>query len=238
MGRLHTTTGMVLTTQKYGETSVIARIFTADFGLQGYFIPSVRTARARHKAALLQPLTVLSMVVYHKPQGGLQRINELKCLQPSLVGMGMGTVHKSSVALFISEILAKVLCEGAPQPELFCWALTHLQELQGPVSSLPQFVLRFLLQLAQGLGVGVTSGTALATALQPTASRRTLSLQEQQLVDALLRGDAQLDLSTTHYRVLLEALLHLLQHHAGLRTPIQSLAVLQTVYADSNSELP
>src|SRR5471030_912859 len=41
---IYSTKGIVLRTVKYGETSVIAAIFTEVFGIQSYIVNGVRTA--------------------------------------------------------------------------------------------------------------------------------------------------------------------------------------------------
>ena len=39
----HKTTGIVLRTVKYGETSVISTVYTALFGVQSYIVKGVKT---------------------------------------------------------------------------------------------------------------------------------------------------------------------------------------------------
>ena len=75
---LHKTKGIVLKTIPFRESSVVATIYTEKFGRQSYIINSVRTAKGGGKAALLQPLTVLDLVVYKHEQKKLERISEMK----------------------------------------------------------------------------------------------------------------------------------------------------------------
>ncbi|MFT3936946.1 MAG: recombination protein O N-terminal domain-containing protein [Chitinophagaceae bacterium] len=61
MSTIHHTKGIVLRTVKYGETSVIASIYTELFGLQSYLVNGVRTSSKKGpgKASLFQPGSIL-----------------------------------------------------------------------------------------------------------------------------------------------------------------------------------
>src|ERR1700712_2316525 len=80
MASVHKTTGIVLRTIKYGETSVIAAIYTELFGLQSYLVNGVRTSSKKGpgRASLFQPGAILDLVVYHSELKNLQRIKEFK----------------------------------------------------------------------------------------------------------------------------------------------------------------
>ena len=74
---LQNTQGIVLRSVKYGETSLITSVFTEKQGVQSYMVQGVRTSKAKtNKAALLQPATLLDLVIYQKPQVNLQRLKE------------------------------------------------------------------------------------------------------------------------------------------------------------------
>ena len=71
------TKGLVLNYIKYGDSSIICKIFTDSFGLQSYIINGIRNSKSKN-IALYQPLNILNMVVYHKKSSGIQRIKEAK----------------------------------------------------------------------------------------------------------------------------------------------------------------
>ena len=75
---LHKTRGIVLSTTEYGETSIVARIYTEVFGLQSYLVNSVRKKNAKIHANVFQSLTPVEMVVHHKERPGLQRISDIR----------------------------------------------------------------------------------------------------------------------------------------------------------------
>jgi DNA repair protein RecO (recombination protein O) len=79
---LNKTKGIVIQYMKYRESSLLVTIYTAEFGICSYVENGVRSAKAKHKIALFQPLTLLELEVYHKPGKGLHRISEAKCYYP------------------------------------------------------------------------------------------------------------------------------------------------------------
>ena len=56
------TRAIVLRTHKYGETSLIAELYTEQKGLRKYVVNGVRSAKAKTKANLLQGMTLLEVV--------------------------------------------------------------------------------------------------------------------------------------------------------------------------------
>lgn len=152
---LHTTQGIVLGYIKYHETSVIVKIFTAAFGLQTYIIQGVRKKDAKYKIALFQPLTLLDMVVYHKPQRSIQRIAEAHCHRPNtdiLIN-----IKKATIAIFIAELLSKAVCEEEANEKLFHFLWQSVICLNEQVVHYECFHLIFMLQLSHYLGFGIST---------------------------------------------------------------------------------
>ncbi len=149
---LHKTRGIVLRVVKYGDTSVIAGIFTELFGIQSYIVNGVRSAKPQAaKGNLLQPGNILEMVVYHHEQKQLQRISEFKMayIYTSL----HYNVVKNTVALYIIELLQKCLKQPEQQLDLYYFAENTLQLLDGsepPIAA--NLPLYFTLKLAEMLG--------------------------------------------------------------------------------------
>jgi DNA repair protein RecO (recombination protein O) len=144
------TQGIVLHSFRYGETSIIARIFTRDLGMQSFLVPGVRKTRSRVKMNLFQPLTPVELVVYFKEGGGLLRIKEVSCPEP--LKTIPYTILKSAVAMFLSEVLAKSLKEQDPNAELFAFLEEAVGILDRAAESIADFHMVFLLQLSSYLG--------------------------------------------------------------------------------------
>ena len=147
---LHNTLGIVLKTVKYGETSLIAKVYTQQFGLQSYMINSVRTTQSKHKAALLQPLSLLEMVVYHKKNKNIQNLKEIK---PAYLFTQLPfDVLRSSLALFVSEILHKTLKEEEPNEQQFNFIYQFIVFLDQTPMLLANLHLVFLTELSTYIG--------------------------------------------------------------------------------------
>lgn len=147
---LEKTSGIVLHSFRYGETSIIARVFTRELGLQSYMIPGVRKTKAKIRQNLFQPLTLVDLVVYHKKRGGLQHIKEISC--PSSYQSIPFDILKSSIAIFLSEMLTKSLKEQDPNPDMFDYISDALLFLDKTHQRVSDFHLVFLLRISQFLG--------------------------------------------------------------------------------------
>ncbi len=150
MPSLYNTRGIVLHHVKYGETSIVARIYTEKFGLQSYMIKGVRTKKARIPYSLFQPGTLLEMVVYRNEKHTLQHVRDTRC--EYLYTTALHDIRKSAVLLFMTDILYKTIREEEENQELFDFihhSLVGLDEVAGQASN---FHLVFLVRLARFLG--------------------------------------------------------------------------------------
>lgn len=147
---LHKTRGIVLQTISYSDTSVIARIYTEEFGLQPYMVNGARGKRAKIKASVLQPLSLVEMVVYHKEKSSLQRISEIRNNQP-FTSIPYNIV-KTSIAIFLNELLCKAIKEEEPNARLFEFLHSSVQILDLEPESCSNFHLCFMIQLSKYLG--------------------------------------------------------------------------------------
>lgn len=236
----------MLRTVKYGETSLIANIFTATFGVQSYLIQGIRQPSARGRgtrAGLLQPASLLDMVVYHRPGKNLQRIREFVPAQ--LFHSIQEEVVKNSVAIFSAELLLRLLPEGAPVPELFDFAAAYLRQLDArPVRDAGNFPLWFVVQCASQLGFplqGAYSNSTPWLSLQAggftaeaPATSHAVTTQDAALLSMLLEATTvddmvgiRLDAAARHR--LLEWWLDYLHRHTDHMTPVKSLKILQEV---------
>jgi DNA repair protein RecO (recombination protein O) len=147
---LHKTRGIVLKTTDYGENSVIVQVFTEKLGLQSYIINGVKKPKAKISRNMLQPLHLLDMVVYHKNTGNVQRIAELKN-SPVLQTIPYDII-KSSIALFLNEVLYKSIRQQTADENLFDFVFSAIEWLDHQTTALANFHLLFLIQLTRYLG--------------------------------------------------------------------------------------
>ena len=152
---IHSTKGIVLRTIKYGETSIIAHIFTELFGIQSYLINGARTSGKTSKAHFFQPASFLEMQVYHNDLKNLQRIKDLKW--SVLYKNIFSDVVKNSVALFMVELLQKSLKQPETNEGLFQFCEDAFLQLDiADIEVTANFPIYFSLQIAQILGFGLS----------------------------------------------------------------------------------
>lgn len=233
------TRGVVLNYIKYRETSIIARVYTEQLGLQSYIINSVRTQRKGSRIALFQPFTLLDMVVYTSRQGGLTRISEYKTAHP--FHSIPFDIRKSSMVLFLSEVVSRTVKEEEENSPLFQFlyhAILAFDELE---EGFENFHLVFLLQLSHHLGFGPTSGKEIveqvafsANAQSATSAPSVLALQAyEEYFDELLHDPARATIPNGRVRrELLAVLVRYYQLHVDRLGEIKSLSILSEVLAE------
>lgn len=224
---LSKTQGIVISYLRYRETSILVNIYTAEMGICSYIENGVRSTKAKHKMALFQPLTLLDLEVYHKPGKGLHRISEAKCFFP--YQSIPFDIAKSSLALFLSEVLSKVLKEEEANPALFEFLCQSLQYLDRAAANFENFHLQFLWQLAAFLGFGAGSAAEFYQQLK-VAGYIVPSFTE---LDSLIHTEYghPIVLHRADRRELLSGMLHYYQLHMENFGEIRSLQILQEVLA-------
>lgn len=145
----HKTKGIVIKVVRYGETSIIAGIYTELFGMQSYLVNGVRIAskKGAGRANLFQPAAILDLIVYHQDLKNLQRIKEFKWAH--IYDQLFFNVFKNSVALFMIEMLQRSLKQPEPNPDLFHFiedAFLHLDHASD--AEVANFPLYFALHLS------------------------------------------------------------------------------------------
>ncbi|HKI90094.1 MAG TPA: DNA repair protein RecO [Draconibacterium sp.] len=147
---LATTEGIVLHFIKYGESSVIATIYTREFGRQSFLINAARSKKSKNKASLLQPLFLVDVVTYQKQTREIQRIKEIKSHQTyQYIPFD---IVKSTQVIFLAEMLYKTIGEEESFPEMFEFIQHTLLYFDLMEKGSANFHLWFLLRLTEYLG--------------------------------------------------------------------------------------
>ena len=146
------TRGIVLNYIKYGDTSIICKIYTEQFGLQSYIINGIRNSKSKN-IGLFQPLNILDLVVYHKKTSGLQRIKESK------LDYAYKTLHldmkKISVCFFLSEFLNRISQNDDYQKDNFDFIKDSLIVFDRLEVNYSNFHIQFLIKLSKYFGIDI-----------------------------------------------------------------------------------
>lgn len=145
-----TTKAIVLSSLKYGDTSLIVKAFTESDGIKSYLLKGVLSSKkGKLKPAYFMPLMQLEIVANHRNKGTLESIREVK------VSMPYQSLHtnivKNSVVLFLAEMLGNGIQEEEQDQGLFNYLEYALHWLDVHPPS-PNFHILFLLNLTKFLG--------------------------------------------------------------------------------------
>ena len=236
------TRGIVLSYLKYRETSIIARVYTERLGVQSYVVNGVRKAKPPGRIALFQPFTLLELVAYvARGSSSLTRLSEYRCAE--LLTTLPYEVQKSSVVLFLSEVVGRAVREEEQNEPMFQFLHDSILAFDQQSTGTENFALTFLLRLATYLGFGVSNGAELTDQVvmaghAPTAKGATgpanMRLREfEGYFDELLRDPATSTIPNGRVRFeLLNVLIRYYQLHVEQLGDIRSLAILSEVLAE------
>jgi DNA repair protein RecO (recombination protein O) len=147
------TDAVVLSSIKYGDSSLIARCYCKEIGLKSFLLKGILSSKKGGlKKSLFQPLSIIRLITQIKndQQVGLLFIKEAQLGFP-LIEIP-SDIKKNTVALFLSEILTRVISEeGSPNGSLYHFIEKNVIKFETEAFS-AQFHLKFMLELTQELG--------------------------------------------------------------------------------------
>ena len=135
---------------KQGESSIIAKIFTEEKGLQSFIVKGVRAKKAKRKLGLFQPLQLLNINATLITKNSLQYISEIT-IAHNQVSDGID-MKKNFISIFVAEVISKVLLETEKDKALFKFIWELKNNLSNYEKINPNFPLIFLIGLSEQLG--------------------------------------------------------------------------------------
>lgn len=239
---LEKTKGIVLHTIKYSENSLILVVYTEEFGRQSYMLSGIHSKKNSVSKKMIQPLSLLSIEVYYKSSRELQKIKEYKSLSP-LAGLHSSIV-KTTIGLFIAEILYRTIKEEENNPALFSFLLNSIQYLDFADKGVENFHLVFLILLSKFLGFyphdnydsGNICFNLLLGSFSPIAEndKNLLNANESLWIHKLLNMDysglIKLEITGSLRSILLDKLIQYFHSHFEGLGPIKSHKILLEIF--------
>lgn len=142
--------GIVLHTTRYGESSLVVHCYTEQYGRQAYMVKGVRKSKKQNRSNLFQPLFILDFEVYYKDSREIQLVKEVSRAMP-LNSLPFDMV-KSAQAIFMAEVIYRVVREEESNPMLGHFLLSSIQYLDALEEASPDFHILFMFQLSRHLG--------------------------------------------------------------------------------------
>ena len=173
---------------------------------------------------MFQPLTLLDLVVYYKPSGGIQRISELKCSYP--YGDIPFNIRKSSIMIFLAEVFNKSIKEETGNQAMFQFLEESLISFDRLTEHYENFHLQILLKLSRFMGFAPSSGKQL---LEQINESQESGLGDK--IDSLMRNDygSRPDITYANRKQILGFILSYYQIHVENLNRIRSIGVLSEV---------
>ncbi|GLT18179.1 DNA repair protein RecO [Vibrio zhanjiangensis] len=145
----------VLHRRPYSESSLILDVFSEEYGRQTLMSKGARSKRSQLKGAL-QPFTPLLL-----KWSGKGAMKTLRHAEPISLGLPLSGLTLYS-AMYVNELLARVLMAEVPMPGLFhdyLAALTELAQCENPEPALRRFELSLLSAMGYGVDFLHCAGT-------------------------------------------------------------------------------
>ena len=223
------TQGVVLKYIKYKESSIICKIFTRQLGVQSFILNGIRTKSSKNKIALLQPLSLLDLVIYNSENSTIKRISEMKLSYATKTSAFL--IKKSAIILFLSEALDKLLRESTPNEDIYDFIKDALIDFDLATENFDNFHLHFLLSLTSFLGIQPMNAQEM---LDNTVNNK-IYFEERELatLDSMILNpfDVNLPLNKILRKKTLEAIINFYQCNVEGFGEIRSLKVLKDVFS-------
>jgi DNA repair protein RecO (recombination protein O) len=238
---LQKTRGIVLRSLKYGDTGIISTIYTEAYGRMSFIVQGTHGKKSSVKGNLLKQLFLLELEVDYRPGRELQRVKEMKNISP--FGSIPFGISKSSQALFLAELLEKVLREEESRPELFEFLFRSIQMLDIMEDGVSNYHLIFLIQFTRFLGFAPSNNYStsnqffdmiagkfvLLPPIHPWYLKSHESLVFSQLIGLNYQNSPEFKPDQGLRHILLDFVLEYYGLHLGDKLNLRSLEILREV---------
>ncbi len=236
---IESTNAIVISSIKYGDTSLITRCYTKKSGIKTYLLKGILKAKkAKIKSAYFQPLMQLHLIANHNNKGTLNSIIEAEVFY--FYHSIYTDIKKQSIALFLAEVLYFSIREEEKNKALyqyletaFLWLDTH--------DNISNFHLLFLLNLTKFLGFYPKTNETSSSYFDLMEGKFTNNnknnsvsgenlIQFKKLLGINFDVLHQIEFSAANRQVVLTILIQYFELHlSGFKKP-KSLDVLKTVF--------
>lgn len=221
---------------------MIVQMLTDTWGRQSYMVQGIRSSRGRgSKQSLFQPMFALEFEGLISSRQQMHRFREV---QSGIVLQRMPfDVRRSTIALFMAEVLYRLVKESEPDQALFGFVWESIGALDGMEEGVANFHLWFLVHLSRFLGFfpgnEYTQGAwfdaseGLYTKQKPP---HVISMKPENarilndLVECDVRCLGEIGLNRGQRAAFLEALLTYYGYHLDAIHTVQSVKILQEVF--------
>ena len=209
---------IVLHTTKFGENSIVVHTLSREYGRRSFLVRGA----GKRLMSLFLPLNILEADVQESTKSTLFTARNLTARHP-LLGI-RSNVFKNSMTMFMSEVLYRVIKEGAAEQGLYEWCERNILLLDAVQHDFSNFHLRFLLELTVALGFSPESRD-----LQPFVGDHYPTVER--FMQTSFAESMLIPLNGTVRNEIAEEILRYIEFHTESSVNINSLKVLRDLFA-------
>ena len=209
---------IVLHTTKFGENSIVVHTLSREYGRRSFLVRGA----GKRLMSLFLPLNILEADVQESTKSTRFTARNLTARHP-LLGI-RSNVFKNSMTMFMSEVLYRVIKEGAAEQGLYEWCERNILLLDAVQNDFSNFHLRFLLELTVALGFSPESRD-----LQPFVGDHYPTVER--FMQTSFAESMLIPLNGTVRNELAEEILRYIEFHTESSVNINSLKVLRDLFA-------
>ncbi len=139
---------------RYSDNSLIAHFYTQEYGRLPVMVKGISSKRGTARFNYFQPLNIFNTELYYYENREMHNLKEMTLAYiPKRIH---GDIHRTSVAMFISELLNNVIREEDVNRLLFEFIESSVISLDEMTSGISNFHLWFLVAFTDYAGIGPT----------------------------------------------------------------------------------
>ncbi len=234
--------GVVLSTVKYGDNAMVAQLLTDVQGRQSFIVQGIKSKRGRgSKMALFQPLFALEFEGLQPTRGELHKFREVH--SGITLSRTPFDVRRSTIALFIAEVLYRLVKESESNNHLFDFVWGSIEALDTIDEGVANFHLWFLANLSRLLGFSPTNNYKKGSwfdikegAYTVTKPSHSISLDPanaiilRDMIECDVRHLGEIGLNREQRVEFLNSMLIYYGYHLDAIHSVQSIAILQELF--------
>ncbi|MAR84868.1 MAG: DNA repair protein RecO [Cytophagia bacterium] len=216
------TRGIYLSHIKYGETSIICKIFTESLGLQSFIVNGIRKSKSKN-IGLFQPLNIMDMVVYLNKKSELHRIKEIKPI--NIYSTLHNDISKISMCFFLSEFLSKICSKEENQGDKFEFIVSSFKFLDSMEDGYSNFHIQFLLKFLKFFGFELSSSMQISRF-------DSLNLETTTFIDQCIKNkyDIKIDSNNILRNKVINLLIEYYSRCLDININLKSTTVLKNIF--------
>tara|TARA_B110000003_G_C16644670_1_gene531550 strand:+ start:2238 stop:2945 length:708 start_codon:yes stop_codon:yes gene_type:complete len=146
----YTSRAIAISYIKYKESSIIAKIFTEEKGLQNFIVKGVRKKKTKKNIGLFQPLQLSNLNAKHYNKRDIQILIDINSSN-NQIEKGI-PIKKNFIYLFIADVISNILFLNKIEKPLFKFLWNVKIELTESEKVNSNFAILFMLKLSKYLG--------------------------------------------------------------------------------------